>query len=1330
MDLTAKQSEQLLQFIDQWMADKQGILELETTFGEGGVVDSNKFLQIAQRLRSRQFNSKPQEDYMNILTPNQIRFSVYGLGVLQAYCEDNKLSSKEFTSMIKDRAFTASNLDIPEYDIRFKIRREVDLSKDDPRVQDMLKTWDAQKKAFRLIRRWSFFHTGVRIDLSMVRQTPSAFGKSEYDWVKTFMEKNVLQEVPRYEVEVELLRGEDTNTREKALQCLIRAVGEVQRAIQKNSLLIRKSVMNEVRRDYAAMTGSDRFRGVGPVTMLIENMSATIDPAIPNVRTGYNVTDKADGLRAMGFVNKDGELYLLDQSMNVYRTGLKNPKCALSMVDGEWVTTSKDGHAINHYLIFDIYYSMEGTDVSQLPFAVFQNSILDVNGESRYNKMNAWFTAWRDNVEIVAKGVTPTTRLMIALKHFEFASENNDSIFKQKCAAILDTHRIYHTDGLILTSNSQPLPEKFGTRFIHQFKWKPAKDNTVDFMVYFEKDPTFPTLDKTTIAIDPNDQNTLQYKTMRLYVGGEKIQANENPRDTILMDLPISKEKDEVVRYQPILFTPTDFPDTMANTCHREIITDADTLETYVITEDSKEPITNRSIVEMRYEPKREPGWRWVPSRIRHDKTERLLKALAVARSGANIKYSGMMNDEEVANSVWNSIHDSITESMIRTGNEAPAEDDDVVKGQSGEMTQQYYAKKAPKEDLRLVKGLQKFHNSFIKDSILIHSTLKQVPNVRFRSILDLACGKAGDLNKWTFNGARYVVGLDVSGDNITNSSDGAYKRYIQALRQFGNRVPRAAFIIGNSSRPILDGSAGANEEEADMLRTIFGKYPTKGAVPKYIEHHMAGIMRPGVDIASCMFAIHYFFENKESLDGLLKNIADTVKVGGYFIGCCFDGMRVFNLLKDIEKGHLRTGMKDTTPIWTIEKDYDNSELTDDEQSIGLGINVNFISIGSVHKEYLVSFDYLKKRMTEIGFRLLNTDELKEMNLPASSQTFDESYSNMMASKQLGESGKKKYNMVDAVKQFSFLNRWFIFRRGQDVAVSKPEKEESVVEEDESTIPAIELNEELTDEKEIDPSMSAVSKDTPFTNNDLRGYLNDDTRTFKFTELFRFGPGVSATKDTLGIKTPTGAPDTNIGRWLGFSAPFPIPDPDLVQDTTPVLYPSIEHYLAAMRVRFASNRTGNDAASLAIKLFSMTGGIHQQFAAMRSKEQIPNESDADYKYLDAEAVKVRQVVTKKGEILNKSGVIFDEDKWDSLKIQFIAKALQYRMDHDERFMNIVEAARNFGKYMLYQASATNTSNNAKKVSRELGGVYGLSTKRIDGENKVGRILMKLANFKF
>ena len=133
MDLTAEQHKGISTFIQDWSRDSK--LEVETSFGLNGVVDSNTFLQIAQRLRTKGFEVLPQEDYLNIITPKHIRLSLQGLGVLQTYCKDDTLQHKSFTAMIKDRAVPDSNIDLREYDIRFKIRREEEISSDDPRIK-------------------------------------------------------------------------------------------------------------------------------------------------------------------------------------------------------------------------------------------------------------------------------------------------------------------------------------------------------------------------------------------------------------------------------------------------------------------------------------------------------------------------------------------------------------------------------------------------------------------------------------------------------------------------------------------------------------------------------------------------------------------------------------------------------------------------------------------------------------------------------------------------------------------------------------------------------------------------------------------------------------------------------------------------------------------------------------------------------------------------------------------------------------------------------------------------------------------------------------------
>jgi len=1038
MEITADQHQELRQFIQDWLKSKE--FELETTFGPGGTVDTTTFLQISQRLLDKGFTPLPQEDRLNIITPSEIRFTLQNLDVLRSYCQDDTLEDKAFTAMFKNRASKDSNLDIKEYDIRFKTRRETALSPDDPRVKELVANWPNERKAFRLIRRWSFEGNGVRVDMSVVRQTPSDPEKGGFYWTKRFLDRNVFKELPRYEVEVELIHDTKyTDTQDKALKALIGGVGEVQRAIQRNSLLIRNSVSQSVRQEYQALTGSEKFRGVNPITLEVDNMMEEAEEGVPNIRGGFNVTDKADGLRAMAFVNKAGELFLLDMSMKVYRTGLMNPKCAGSLLDGEWVTRTKDGSPMNNYLVFDIYYAADGENMADKPFMTYtEDGGLDKEASTRYNSMHAWYNQWRAEEKIIAKGLQPLQKIQLSLKRFKFASPGNTSIF-QACADVLDEYREYYTDGLILTSNSQPIPEKAGVRWDYQFKWKPAEDNTIDFLVHYERNPNNPTEENVVMSIDPNNGATIQYKTMRLFVGGSSDPMFQNPRGAILMskdpirDLP-KEAQQRSHKYQPILFNPLEFGDTMANICNVAVEIDVDTGEYFCKTEHTKEPIPNGSIVEMRYDPKRESGWRWVPYRIRHDKTERLQRALT--KKGA-IKYSGTMNDEKTANSVWNSIHNPVTRSMIRSGNEEPLPEE--VMADTGakdmEFAKVYYESKASQENIALVRGLRDFHNQYIKNDILLRPVL-QGGN---KFLLDLSCGKAGDLNKWIRDRARYVVGVDISRDNITNPENGAYRRYLGTILKPDKKfIPKMAFLIGDSSLRIVNGEAGATLEEKDMMRSIFGGAEPESVVPPYILQNFAGLYRGGADVAACMFALHYFFENEEKLSGFLQNLADTVKVGGYFVGACFDGNRVFNLLTDVKMGHSVVGKEGDVPIWTITKQYTTDELTDDDESVGLGIDVEFISIGATHREYLVPFEYFRKRMRAIGFETLPTSELRKLGLRNSTNTFDRSHA-------MAEKDGKIYTMAaEAVKEYSFLHRWFIFQRMGEVGLSASENEETM----------------------------------------------------------------------------------------------------------------------------------------------------------------------------------------------------------------------------------------------------------------------------------------------
>jgi hypothetical protein len=243
----------------------------------------------------------------------------------------------------------------------------------------------------------------------MVRQTLRNT-RGEYRWVTKFTQQDISKEAPVYEVEVELERMEG-DTAEKAIQRLIKGVGEVLRGIQKNSLLIRESTKRQVLSGYRGLTKTDRFRGASTRTLELKHMVALIEPGTPNIRDGYNVTDKADGLRTMGYVNETGHLYLIDAGPNVYETGLQVEGCANSLVDGEWITKSAAHESIHQYLIFDIYYVPGGRDVHTLPFYDATPGT-----PQRYNEMRAWEKTWNTapGPKEVVKGLTPKTKLLVS----------------------------------------------------------------------------------------------------------------------------------------------------------------------------------------------------------------------------------------------------------------------------------------------------------------------------------------------------------------------------------------------------------------------------------------------------------------------------------------------------------------------------------------------------------------------------------------------------------------------------------------------------------------------------------------------------------------------------------------------------------------------------------------------------------------------------------------------------------------------------------------------------------------------------------------------------
>ena len=1322
MDLSSQQVKEIKDMLEKWMSNRTH--ELEVTFNKEGGMDADSFLKIIRRLKERGFEEvNPNSDEkLNILCESGLRFTMNSFEDIQDYCNDNKLNDKGWLAIVKKKIEKRGpedkfrdTVDINEYGIRIKTREENDRGNSDAAAlhQDVEKAfegWANLNKAFRLIKRWSFKKNGVQFDLSMVRSTSS--GRAGYNWVKTFNEEKFARNPPAYEIEVELLREDLTDTEKTTIDAtssreqrdketmgvylnrLISGIGEVLRGIQQNSILIQRSTKRSVISEYLKVaelpTATPEFRGVKPRTLLLEHMRSERTDGQPNIRDGYNVTDKADGLRVHAFINSEGDLYMIDMALNVYATGLRQKACANSLLDGEWVTrrkgeemvtedgvvVHKPGRSTNLLLLFDVYY-LNKNKVWNLPFYEKPKEGRAEEG-TRHAALAKFIKEWGTEPEITIKGYEGKRALLldVSAKKFFFGSKDDElSIFKviNDQAFPHNEGRVYHTDGLIFTPNALPLPAKPNSAFMEQLKWKPADENTIDFLVMIEKEFKE---DKVHYGKNPTtDLEPLHgYKRLVLYVSSREDEIMNDPRKAVLAKR-WTKEKGKRGGYRAVEFSPMNYIDTLASTSYRE--REVDELQNMdYVTSELGEIIQDGSIVEMRYEPSNEPGWRWIPMRVRHDKTEKFRKAAG----GIGNAVKGTMNAEFVANETWNSIYEPITPSMIRKGTEVPeeAEIEALVKARQNIPRKMVYSgqRKITALSETYMRPMRDFHNDWIKYQVLLKSVLGG--EKKKKVLIDMACGKGGDLHKWEKLMPRFVLGIDYAMIDILDKNNGAYNRMLKDILKLGRaNVPDIVFVAGDVTTPIITGEAGRTEEEKKMLRTLFGQN-TGGGVAPYVDE-LAGVLQNKADVISCMFALHYFFKDKTTFDGFLRNVADCLKVGGYFVGCCFDGGSVFELLREVKTGDSHVGKQGEETIWTIRKDYEGTELPTTDDGFGKAITVEFASIGLPHQEYLMPWDLLVAKMDTIGCELVK-DPVNELGLKTSTNLFSASY-------EMTKDRKYGLEKFPAIQQFSFMNRWFIFKRvtdGKVVAANAPKVQ----------APAAPVAPVLMKQGSASRPGESVAEDLEAEE------AEDFVKSVKPVEpQATYAPGQVV---QFSIEAPM-TKDDNTRKWLSLMIPVNIPD----QEDPKTVYPTIEHFLAGMKYKLFSNQPERAA------LFQTTGFYGTSLAQLKVAAQTKAKKYYDLLTEQLTLIKKNLVGDKKTLFREKadSGIL-----WSDEKMRLLKYALELRLEKDKDFQAVLQKVKGERKYLLSTGA----------VEPDFNGEF--KQRKIVGENKLGKALMELVDY--
>ena len=812
----------------------------------------------------------------------------------------------------------------------------------------------------------------------------------------------------------------------------------------------------------------NHFLGPSSYTLQVANIAPlNSECTIPNIRMDYTVTDKADGMRKMLYIAPNGRIYLINTNMDFEFTGAYagEEKLYSTLIDGEHIIHNKRGEYINLFAAFDIYF-LSNRDVRHHPFvnqlleqeeaARVRDELLEDEGtleadlEERKRESSSARRRREENQqeEDVRRGarkgnsesrldllkqvlqfmkIQPIIQgdnlpIKVNIKKFEIATPDKNifmcsrTIMAGKDAGIYE----YEIDGLIYTPANTGVASNVAGRAgpLHKvtwdmsFKWKPLNQNTIDFLLTTKKNQngieTIGNIFESGIDTLKSEQ-LQQYKTIILRVGyDERKHGYLEPCAAVIDDkLPVPGNSDTSEGYKPIPFYPTNPYDPDTHICNIPLREDENGVLQMFTRQD--EIFTDETIVEFSYDASRPKHWRWIPERVRYDKTSEYKRG---------VKNYG--NAYHVANNNWYSIHNPITEEMIKTGENIPDElaDDDI-----------YYNRSSGDSKTRAMRD---FHNLYVKKMLITKTASKG------NTLIDYAVGKAGDFPKWIEAKLAFVFGIDLSKDNIENRLDGACARFLNYRKKFRS-MPYALFVNGNSSMNIKSGDAMFTEKGKQIIHALFNEGPKDESLLGKGVYRQYGKALEGFNISSCQFALHYFFENIEKINNFIKNISQCTKVDGYFIGSCYDGVTMFKALRSIERGGSITLNIDDVKIWEVTKEYSQTSFDNDLSCVGYAIDVFQDSINKKIKEYLVNFAYFTQLMEAYGFELLKREDAIKLGIPNGTGMFSELFTKMESDIEQDKTQKTRYGFAPSMntkeKQISFYNRYFIFKKISNVDV-------------------------------------------------------------------------------------------------------------------------------------------------------------------------------------------------------------------------------------------------------------------------------------------------------
>ena len=969
MDLSEKVYHKLKLLFEK--SKKKKTYELEIRFSSNKI-NYQIYKNIFQKLTFSKLNNGKglKYDMINDLdifinsNNTKSRMTISGSDNIKQFWLNQDLAENTYSYIEKEKIDT---FDDSNFDLRISLNEEIPKEKIIKKDINILKS-DNKPKYFRFKNRYrihaeddSFF-----IDLTNVK---SGYGNNFHD-------SNTINNISKYEIEIEI----NNNVHKDNIDDLLTYVYLILSEIEGNIILIGNKIKEKVVQDYLELVQinnnqnkylKNKFIAANPKTIHKENMINTSE--IKNIYNRYAVTLKADGERYLLFINNEGEQYLINNQFHVISNGQINKTYKNTIIEGELINT--DTNKI--FYAYDMLFN-KGEDIRKRWLKTLKK---DSSIEEKYlGRIDYLDRFLHDkNHQILPQFQNTNNYIENKKKPYEYSLRNDGSDIFDKIKNIWSTRKAnpYNVDGIILCPIMEHYPLRGGT-WDSLFKWKPSYLNTIDFLVKYVKDEegsiiNSPFIEKVTRADSIKEQSLKMYRTLELYVGAIENTFNKN-------------QKKMVDKVKPVLFNPYHNPDIYLDDNNSAKLFIDGNEKIYCndpLTNDSEE-LMDDTIVEFGFDESCENGFKWKPYRFRKDKTN-------LYKSGENV----FGNFDRVANDIFRSIKNPVTDEMITTG-KIDISNIDLKENKS-------YFSHITNNDNKFRERLpyQNFHNFYIKYQLYYFTSpnyLYDYSSGMHGRLLDLCSGKGVDITKIKLMNYAEVVGLEVDGDAV---------KYAQNFyKTVARPKPKSYYVRSDTSKLIFPYQA-CGISESDKI------YVKKFIPEKYY-----------FDTVSLMFCIHYFFQNEITLRTIIQNMNDTLKIGGHVIGTTFDGEVIYNQLKDKTEimGHKKGGEL----MWKIEKKYKSKiAFTDKKPNLGKEIDVLVKSIGVTHKEYLVNFKYFDKIMNEYGFE-------KVIQKP-----FEDFYNELMEGKNImnlsEEELKKNKEKVEAMsedeKRFSFLSTAFIYKK-------------------------------------------------------------------------------------------------------------------------------------------------------------------------------------------------------------------------------------------------------------------------------------------------------------